>query len=158
MISWHSVVSYLQYFLQPYIFLKIKVPTICQAFLKYHMKLLKNIFQVFIDWTEKKKKVYKQHLGGQNKSIHKFHLFTRRPDRKFLLQENTNHKQALWSKLYTRFISNNMSAHLNIIVFFVFFSFHTFLFLNACYFLTPLFVHFNFFYTSFLSNTVNKLT
>ena len=56
MISWHSVVSYLQYFLQPRIFLKIKVPTICQAFLKYHMKLLKNIFQVFINWTEKKKK------------------------------------------------------------------------------------------------------
>ena len=115
-------------------------------------------FSRFLLTELRKKKVYKQHLGGQNKSIHKFHLFTRRPDRKFLLQENTNHKQALWSKLYTRFISNNMSAHLTIIVFFVFFSFYTFLFLNACYFLTPLFVHFNFFYTSFLSNTVNKLT
>ena len=114
-------------------------------------------FSRFLLTELRKKKVYKQHLGGQNKSIHKFHLFTRRPDRKFLLQENTNHKRALWSKLYTRFISNNMSAHLTIIVFFVFFSFYTFLFLNACYFLTPLFVHFNFFYTSFLSNTVNKL-
>ena len=115
-------------------------------------------FSRFLLTELRKKKVYKQHLGGQNKSIHKFHLFTRRPDKKFLLQENTNHKRALWSKLYTRFISNNMSAHLTIIVFFVFFSFYTFLFLNACYFLTPLFVHFNFFYTSFLSNTVNKLT
>lgn len=154
MISWHSVVSYLQYFLQPYIFLKIKVPTICQAFLKYYMKLLKNIFQVFIHWTEKKKKSL-QTTPGRSKQKHPEVPLIHKKARQEIFVAR---KWALWSKLYTRFISNNMSAHLTIIVFFVFFSFHTFLFLNACYFLTPLFVHFNFFYTSFLSNTVYKLT
>ena len=110
------------------------------------MKLLK-MFCRFVLTELKKKKKSLQVTPGNSKQEHPQVLLIHKKARyEFFLQENTNHKQALWSKIFTRFISSNMFS--------IFF--HTYFF-DVCNFLTPLFVHLKFFYTSFLSNTVCQL-